>query len=235
MKKTVKTGTAPASGTARARRPTQAERSQATRERVIAAAISLLHREGYSGATTLAIRREADVSMGAMQHQFPTKAELMAAVQERLTGDRFAQFERAARSATTPLERIDRMLDVAGVLIGTPLFAASMEIQLARRADKELDEAVTRILRPFGEGFRALMDDAVAGFDRAIALKITQLQLLAGSMIRGLTIDVVTGSDPAVARAAFALWREIALRHITDMAQSPAPAPTKTGKRRASR
>lgn len=91
--------------------------------------------------------------MGALQHQFPTKAELIAAVQERLTGDRFAQFERASRSATTPLERIDRMLDVAGALIGTPLFAASMEIQLARRADKELDEAVARILKPFDEGF----------------------------------------------------------------------------------
>ncbi|MEK6353269.1 TetR/AcrR family transcriptional regulator [Burkholderia sola] len=235
MKKTVKTGTAPASGTARARRPTQAERSQATRERVIAAAISLLHREGYSGATTLAIRREADVSMGAMQHQFPTKAELMAAVQERLTGDRFAQFERAARSATTPLERIDRMLDVAGVLIGTPLFAASMEIQLARRADKELDEAVTRILRPFGEGFRALMRDVVAGFDRETAFKVTQLQVLGGSMIRGLTIDVVTGGDPAAAQAAFALWRDIALRQILDTTPSSATAPTKTGKRRSSR
>ncbi|MEB2610359.1 TetR/AcrR family transcriptional regulator [Burkholderia cenocepacia] len=235
MKKTVKTGTATASGTARARRPTQAERSQATRERVIAAAIALLHKEGYSGATTLAIRREADVSMGALQHQFPTKAELMAAVQERLTGDRFAQFERASRSATTPLERIDRMLDVAGALIGTPLFAASMEIQLARRADKELDEAVTRILEPFEQGFRALMCDVVAGFDRETALKVTQLQLLGGSMIRGLTIDVVTGGEPAAARAAFALWRDIALRQITDMTQSPAPAPTKTDKRRASR
>ncbi|MBR8319230.1 MULTISPECIES: TetR/AcrR family transcriptional regulator [Burkholderia cepacia complex] len=234
MKKTVKTGTATASGTARARRPTQAERSQATRERVIAAAIALLHKEGYSGATTLAIRREADVSMGALQHQFPTKAELMAAVQERLTGDRFAQFERASRSATTPLERIDRMLDVAGALIGTPLFAASMEIQLARRADKELDEAVTRILKPFEQGFRALMRDVVAGFDRETALKVTQLQLLGGSMIRGLTIDVVTGGEPAAARAAFALWRDIALRQITDMTQSPAPAPTKTDKRRAS-
>ncbi|WP_175777921.1 TetR/AcrR family transcriptional regulator [Burkholderia cenocepacia] len=235
MKKTVKTGTATASGTARARRPTQAERSQATRERVIAAAIALLHKEGYSGATTLAIRREADVSMGALQHQFPTKAELMAAVQERLTGDRFAQFERASRSATTPLERIDRMLDVAGALIGTPLFAASMEIQLARRADKELDEAVTRVLEPFKEGFRALMRDVVAGFDRETALKVAQLQLLGGSMIRGLTIDVVTGGEPAAARAAFALWRDIVLRQITDMTQSPAPAPTKTDKRRASR
>ncbi|CAM2182258.1 TetR/AcrR family transcriptional regulator [Burkholderia cenocepacia] len=235
MKKTVKTGTATASGTARARRPTQAERSQATRERVIAAAIALLHKEGYSGATTLAIRREADVSMGALQHQFPTKAELMAAVQERLAGDRFAQFERASRSATTPLERIDRMLDVAGALIGTPLFAASMEIQLARRADKELDEAVTRVLEPFKEGFRALMRDVVVGFDRETALKVAQLQLLGASMIRGLTIDVVTGGEPAAARAAFALWRDIVLRQITDMTQSSAPAPTKTDKRRASR
>ncbi|WP_175778882.1 TetR/AcrR family transcriptional regulator [Burkholderia anthina] len=235
MKKTVKTSSAKTSGTARTRRPTQAERSQATRERVIAAAISLLHKEGYSGATTLAIRREADVSMGALQHQFPTKAELMAAVQERLTGDRFAQFKSASHGATTPLERIDRMLDVAGTLIGTPLFAASMEIQLARRADKELDDAVARVLEPFADGFRALIDDVVAGFDRATAQTIKQLQLLGGSMIRGLTIDVVTGSDPAIARAAFVLWREIALRQIADLTQAPAAAEPKAAKRRASR
>ncbi|CAB3751020.1 TetR family transcriptional regulator [Burkholderia puraquae] len=235
MKKIVKTGAATTTGTARARRPTQAERSQATRERVITAAISLLYKEGYSGATTLAIRREAGVSMGALQHQFPTKAELMAAVQERLTGDRFAQFKRAAHGATTPLERIDRMLDVAGALIGTPLFAASMEIQLARRADKELDDAVVRILEPFDDGFRALTDDVVAGFDHATAQTIRQLQLLGGSMIRGLTIDVVTGGEPAVARAAFALWRDIALRQIEALTQRPAAAESKGAKRRAPR
>ncbi|WP_175873039.1 TetR/AcrR family transcriptional regulator [Burkholderia sp. BCC0397] len=235
MKKTVKTGAATTSGTARTRRPTQAERSQATRERVIAAAISLLHKEGYSGATTLAIRREADVSMGALQHQFPTKAELMAAVQERLTGDRFAQFKSASHGATTPLERIDRMLDVAGALIGTSLFAASMEIQLARRADKELDDAVARVLEPFDQGFRALMDDVVADFDTATAATIKQFQVLAGSMIRGLTIDVVTGGEPATARAAFALWRDIALRQIADVTPPPAAAKAKTAKRRASR
>jgi len=238
MKKTVKTGSTSASGAARGRRPTQAERSEATRERVIAAAISLLHKEGYSGATTLAIRRAADVSMGAMQHQFPTKAELMAAVQERLTGERFAQFERALRAAATPFERIDRLLDAASSLIGSPMFAASMEIQLARRADKELDAAAARILAPFGAGFRALMNEVTAGFDEATALRIRQLQMLAGSTIRGLTIDVVTGGEPAAAQAAFRLWRDIALRQLADdMAQQAHSAPPKTGagKRRASR
>ncbi|KVC85004.1 TetR/AcrR family transcriptional regulator [Burkholderia ubonensis] len=235
MKKPVKTGAAATSGTARTRRPTQAERSQATRERVIAAAISLLHKEGYSGATTLAIRREADVSMGAMQHQFPTKAELMAAVLERLTGERLAKLEHALRTAKTPLERIDGLLDAAGALIGSPLFAASMEIQLARRADKELDEVTARILAPFDGRFRALMGEVTAGLDEATAYKISQFQLLAGATIRGLTVDVVGGAEAAAVRAAFRFWREIVLRQLAEDIAQPAPTKAEAGKRRVSR
>ncbi|AOK29732.1 MULTISPECIES: TetR/AcrR family transcriptional regulator [Burkholderia] len=234
MKKTIKTETTTALNLVRGRRPTQAERSEATRERVIAAAISLLHKEGYSGATTLSIRRAAGVSMGAMQHQFPTKAELMAAVQERLTGERFTQFERALRASGAPFERIDRLLDVAGTLIGSPSFAASMEIELARRADKELDAVTARILAPFGAGFRALMDEVVSGFDEATALKVRQLQLLAGATIRGLTIDVVTGGEPAAAQAAFQFWREIALQQLADETARPAAPKAAAGKRRTS-
>ncbi|AOI76956.1 TetR/AcrR family transcriptional regulator [Burkholderia sp. NRF60-BP8] len=235
MKKTVKTGAATTSGPARTRRPTQAERSQATRECVIAAAISLLHKEGYSGATTLAIRREADVSMGAMQHQFPTKAELMAAVLERLTGERLAKLEHALRGAETPLERIDGLLDAAGALIGSPLFAASMEIQLARRADEELDEAATRILAPFEARFRTMMDEVTAGLDAAIVHKINQFQLLAGATIRGLTVDVVRGAELATARAAFRFWCEMVLRQLADDMAQAVPAAAKAAKRRVSR
>ncbi|MCA3692962.1 MAG: TetR/AcrR family transcriptional regulator [Aquidulcibacter sp.] len=49
---------------------TQDERSAATRESVIAAAFEILHRQGYSGATTYAIAKSAGVSKVPVQNIF---------------------------------------------------------------------------------------------------------------------------------------------------------------------
>lgn len=198
----------------RVRRLTQQERSHATRERVIGATIALLHREGYSGATTLAIRRAAGVSLGALQHQFPTKAELMAAVQERLTGERYTHFETALEGGSTPLERVTRMFDVAESLIGTPLFAASIEIELARRADRELDQAIAVVDKSLIDRFHALIGRGTAGFDGRMAQKVDSLELLTSALIRGLTVVVVTGGDLDAVRAAFRVWRDLAIHSL---------------------
>lgn len=208
----------------RVRRPTQLERSRATRERVIKAAIELLHTEGYSGATTLAVRRAAAVSMGALQHQFPTKAELMAAVQERLIEARFERIEQVLHHTDDPLGRIERFLDVAGDLIGTPLFAASMEIELARRSDKELDRAIAEVHRRSGDGFMEVTQKVIEGFGPAAGERVRQLEVLTGALIRGLTVRVVTGGDLAEVTAAFQVWRTLAIQLITDSMPRPTPA-----------
>ncbi|MGH8376486.1 MAG: TetR/AcrR family transcriptional regulator, partial [Pseudomonas sp.] len=207
----------------RAHRLTQAERSQATRERVLNATIDLLHTVGYSGATTLAIRKAATVSMGAMQHQFPTKAELMAAVQEQLISARFLRIRQAAQNVADPLQRIERLLDVAGELIGTPLFAASMEIELARRSDPELDQAIAEVHRHFSDGFSSLSDGVIESVGSPAGETIKQVEWLTGAVIRGLTVKVVTGGDVSEVTAAFRFWRELAIRLIADEMRRSVP------------
>lgn len=72
---------------------TQAERSQATREALIAAARPLFAERGYANVGTEEIVRAAGVTRGALYHHFGGKRDLFEAVYERV------EFELAQRIA----------------------------------------------------------------------------------------------------------------------------------------
>ena len=63
-------------------RRTQAERTAATRARLLAAGRTLFATEGYAAVSTQAIVAAAGVTRGALYHQFGDKAGLFAAVYE---------------------------------------------------------------------------------------------------------------------------------------------------------
>ena len=65
-------------------RRTQADRSAATREALIGAARPLFAEAGFASVSTEAIVHAAQVTRGALYHQFADKTELFAAVFERV-------------------------------------------------------------------------------------------------------------------------------------------------------
>lgn len=58
-------------------RTPQSERVEATRRKIIDAALTLLREDGFKSATLQAIARRAEVSMGALQHHFESRDVLM--------------------------------------------------------------------------------------------------------------------------------------------------------------
>lgn len=78
----------------RPERRTQAERTRATREALIAAARQLFSERGYDDVGTEEIVRAAGVTRGALYHQFGDKASLLEAVYERIEAE---STERVAR------------------------------------------------------------------------------------------------------------------------------------------
>ena len=66
------------------KRQTQAERSEATRAALLAAARELFAEHGYGGASNEAIVAAAGVSRGALQHHFVDKRSLFEAVYEQV-------------------------------------------------------------------------------------------------------------------------------------------------------
>jgi AcrR family transcriptional regulator len=66
---------------------TQAARSAATKDALVAAARPLFAAQGFGGVATEAIVRAAGVTRGAMYHQFADKTELFAAVFEAVEAE----------------------------------------------------------------------------------------------------------------------------------------------------
>jgi AcrR family transcriptional regulator len=90
--------------TTTAKRRTQAERSEATRGALIAAARPLFGKRGYADVGTEEIVRAAGVTRGALYHQFPGgKRDLFEAVYEAVETDLTARVVADAGRAGDPL------------------------------------------------------------------------------------------------------------------------------------
>ncbi|HVY79178.1 MAG TPA: TetR/AcrR family transcriptional regulator [Solirubrobacterales bacterium] len=87
-------------------RRTQAERSEATRGALIAAARPLFAAQGYAGVGTEEIVRAAGVTRGALYHHFDGKRELFEAVYEQIEIELAERIAAGAlrANASSPLE-----------------------------------------------------------------------------------------------------------------------------------
>jgi AcrR family transcriptional regulator len=101
-------------------RRTQAERSAATQQALVAAARRLWGERGYAEVSTPEIAEAAGVTRGAMYHQFPDKTALFISVLEAVETDVMARLAAAVGAAVprTPSDVLhaaaDAWLDIAG-------------------------------------------------------------------------------------------------------------------------
>src|SRR3546814_15518028 len=89
-----------------------------------------------------AIRDAAGMSLGAIQHQFPTKAKLMAAVAAEFAAYRTRVYTDAIRRGPTPRASMENLIDANFALVIRPEMAAVPEIHPARRTHPDPDRAV---------------------------------------------------------------------------------------------
>src|SRR5262249_8728811 len=117
---------------------TQQERRDATRGRILDAAVESLIASGVAGTTTLEVQKRAGLSRGALLHHFPSKAQLMAATIEHLAGLRGRELKAAAAALPRGKARTARVFDLAWQSFTGPLFYVAMELRTAARTDAAL-------------------------------------------------------------------------------------------------
>lgn len=157
---------------------TQAQRTAATRAKLLDAAVDSLVELGYAGTSTQGIAKRAGVSRGAQLHHFPTKESLVVAAVEHLVDKRLTEI---LESRPEPEHGFEALLDA----FSGPLFYAALELWVASRTDPGLRQAMIPLERKVSDALRSgsieIMGDLVA--PEAIDLSI--------ELVRGMAVSAL--------------------------------------------
>lgn len=126
----------------RSARRTQAERSATTQMALLEAAIHCLVELGFSRTTTTEVTRRAGLSLGAMSHHFPTKADLLAAAVGHVMQRRQTDFRKAMTDVAPGANRVDAAIDLLWDAVNGPIFQAWVELWVGARTDPELADTL---------------------------------------------------------------------------------------------
>jgi AcrR family transcriptional regulator len=208
----VRTGTA-------VREPKQ-ERSRATRQRLLEAAIECLAGHGWPATTVSVVAEHAGVSRGAAQHHFPTREDLITAALEWMFERRTAQVAGIAAELPTGPGRTEALVVRIVEFFTDPLFKAALQVWTAAAADPALRERVIPLEARFGR-FAHRTTVELLGVDDAdpVSHRLVQATL---DLARGLGLADVLTDDSARRHDVVRQWGRTL--HDALAARRPPPA-----------
>lgn len=182
----------PASTTTATRAPrrTQAQRTDASRRKLIAATIEVMRRRGYSGLTTLEVAEVAGLSRGALLHHFPSRHELVLATMRYMNDLVRAESQRrAAEAATGRVDPLEGIIRDAKDFFFSDFFFVSLAVAMSEVYGEDLRRQTRPLSRDSRLAVEAAWIDALVarGVDQHIASRVTTITL---SIIRGFSIRV---------------------------------------------
>jgi AcrR family transcriptional regulator len=185
-------------------RQPQQERSRATRQALLVAAITSLGELGWSGTTVAVVAERAGVSRGAAQHHFPTREALFtAAIDELMTAwidDILRQRDELPTGAGRIRAVVERVVDV----YTGPLFRAALELWVAAAADPQLRQQIAPFERRIGrEAHRVVVELLDAEESEPGVREAIQATL---DLARGLGLATLLSDDRRRREAIVAYW-----------------------------
>ncbi|CAJ1499218.1 TetR/AcrR family transcriptional regulator [[Mycobacterium] burgundiense] len=143
--------------TARPKRALQ-ERSRIAKQRILDAAVRVLHQHGYAKTSTLRIQEEAGVSRGGLLNHFPSRDQLLVAAVHHLAIEWIRGLGTRTQWADDPAERIAEAIDTMWATYSQPYFWASVELWVAARSHEDLRLALLPEEHITGSVIRASTD-----------------------------------------------------------------------------
>ncbi|MDX3238314.1 TetR/AcrR family transcriptional regulator [Streptomyces sp. ME03-5709C] len=181
-------------GAVSATRTPQQDRSRATRQRLLEAAVACLAERGWAGSTVTAVAERAGLSRGAAQHHFPTREDLFTGAIEFVA----EQWLVALREhvPVLPGEGPPRTHAVVGMVVDLytgPIFRAALHLWVAAADEERLRPRVTALETRIGRDAHRLAvemldaDEAVPGVRETVQATL--------DMARGLGLANLLGDD----------------------------------------
>ncbi|MFL6119411.1 TetR/AcrR family transcriptional regulator [Actinophytocola sp.] len=155
-------------------REPQQDRSRATRQRLLEAAIECMAERGWSASTVAVVAERAGVSRGAAQHHFPTREDLITSAVEYVSAQRLAYLRSQAVDLPPGPERIRAVLALVERMYTSPLFRAAINVWVAASSDDRLRDRVVGLEAQVGrESHQTVLellgvDESVPGVREAV-------------------------------------------------------------------
>ena len=113
---------------------------EATRKRVILAAIDCIYRDGFHAAHTNRIAEEAGFSWGVLQYHFSDKDGLLQAVLDHIFDDFSTTLKKTQLEGDDLQQRINQLIDVVWSLVSKREYRVSVAI--LRNAGKDQSSSI---------------------------------------------------------------------------------------------
>ncbi|MFC8124790.1 TetR/AcrR family transcriptional regulator [Streptomyces sp. NPDC057302] len=182
----------------RADRSPKQDRSRATRQRLLEAAVACLAESGWAGSTVSVVAERAGVSRGAAQHHFPTREDLFTAAVEYVAEQRSTALRELP--AQDPASVVAALVD----LYTGPLFRAALHLWVAASNEPQLGSRVTELEARVGRETHRIAVQLLGADESRPGVRETIQGLL--DMARGLGLANLLTDDGARRERVVAQW-----------------------------
>jgi AcrR family transcriptional regulator len=190
----------------RAERVPKQDRSRATRQRLLEAAVSCLAEHGWAGSTVSVVAERAGVSRGAAQHHFPTREDLFTAAVEYVAEERSLALRALFPEGAAAAGRRAVVLALVDLYTG-PLFRAALHLWVAASNEEQLRGRVTELEARVGRETHRIAVDLLDADESRPGVRETVQGLL--DMARGLGLANLLTDDAARRERVVEQWARL--------------------------
>ncbi|MGX1677002.1 TetR/AcrR family transcriptional regulator [Streptomyces althioticus] len=190
----------------RAGRIPKQDRSRATRQRLLEAAVACLAEHGWSGSTVSVVAERAGVSRGAAQHHFPTREDLFTAAVEYVAEERSTALRALFPEGAAASDRRAVVAALVGLYTG-PLFRAALHLWVAASNEEQLRPRVTELELRVGRDSHRIAVELLGADESRPGVRETVQGFL--DMARGLGLANLLSDDTARRERVVAQWADL--------------------------
>jgi AcrR family transcriptional regulator len=201
-------------GVSTADRAPKQDRSRATRQRLLEAAVACLAEHGWTGSTVAVVAERAGVSRGAAQHHFPTREDLFTAAVEYVAEERSTALRALFPQGAAAGDRRAVVSALVDLYTG-PLFRAALHLWVAASNEDQLRPRVTELEARVGRETHRIAVDLLSADETRPGARETVQGLL--DMARGLGLANLLTDDRARRERVVAQWAAL-LDEVLDSA-----------------
>ncbi|MGX1156324.1 TetR/AcrR family transcriptional regulator [Streptomyces albogriseolus] len=190
----------------RAGRVPKQERSRATRQRLLEAAVACLAEHGWAGSTVSVVAERAGVSRGAAQHHFPTREDLFTAAVEYVAEERSTALRALFPDGAAAHDRRAVVAALVGLYTG-PLFRAALHLWVAASNEEQLRPRVTELELRVGRDSHRIAVELLGADESRPGVRETVQGFL--DMARGLGLATLLTDDTARRERVVTQWADL--------------------------